>query len=50
MEEELLINVDITNIGEVSGYETVQLYVKDLDASVVIPRNGECKLEPGRCL
>ncbi|GMQ56074.1 glycoside hydrolase family 3 C-terminal domain-containing protein [Vallitalea sediminicola] len=38
MGEELLINVDVTNIGELSGYETVQLYVKDLDASVDIPR------------
>ncbi|GMQ62620.1 glycoside hydrolase family 3 C-terminal domain-containing protein [Vallitalea maricola] len=38
MGEELLINVDITNTGKLSGYETVQLYVKDLHASVDIPR------------
>ena len=38
MGEDLLINVDVTNTGDLSGYETVQLYVKDLDASVDIPR------------
>ncbi|WP_113676155.1 glycoside hydrolase family 3 C-terminal domain-containing protein [Vallitalea guaymasensis] len=38
MEEEVVINVDVTNTGDLSGYETVQLYVKDLEASVDVPK------------
>ncbi|QUH30729.1 glycoside hydrolase family 3 C-terminal domain-containing protein [Vallitalea guaymasensis] len=38
MGEDLLINVDVTNTGDLSGYETVQLYVKDLEASVDVPK------------
>ena len=35
--EDVLVKVDITNRSEVAGKETVQLYVKDLEASVDRP-------------
>lgn len=36
--EELTYSVKVTNTGERASEETVQLYVKDLEASVVVPK------------
>jgi beta-glucosidase len=35
--EDVLVKVDITNTGDIAGKEVVQLYVKDLEASVERP-------------
>ncbi len=36
-DEELLVEVDVTNLGSLPGDEVVQLYVRDLEASCVVP-------------
>ena len=37
MDEDVLVKVEVTNTGEVDGKEIVQLYVKDLEATVARP-------------
>lgn len=37
MDDDVLVKVEVTNTGEVGGKEIVQLYVKDLEASVERP-------------
>ncbi|MGV9204920.1 MAG: glycoside hydrolase family 3 C-terminal domain-containing protein [Promethearchaeia archaeon] len=38
--DSLEVSVDVTNIGERKGEEVVQLYLKDVEASVRIPKYG----------
>lgn len=52
VEEDVTVSVEVMNQGEYSVYETVQVYVKDMEASVETPiwqlRKVEVvKLEPG---
>ncbi len=50
--EEVAVSVDVRNTGEVAGDEVVQLYVKDVEATVRVPRHSlqafeRVRLEPG---
>ncbi len=36
-DDELVVSVDVTNIGESEGSEVIQVYVRDLEASVIRP-------------
>ena len=51
-EEALQVDVEVTNIGELVGSEVVQVYAKDIDASVDRPAQelvgfGKVQLNPG---
>jgi beta-glucosidase len=50
--DELTINVDVTNIGDRSGKETIQLYIKDIASRLIRPDKelksfAKLALEPG---
>lgn len=40
--ESLRVSVDVTNSGDRAAYEVVQLYLRDLEASVAVPLNQLC--------
>jgi beta-glucosidase len=44
-ENEIEVNVDILNTGKLKGDEIVQVYIKDLESSVIQPRKRLKKFE-----
>lgn len=51
--QKLRVAVDVTNTGDVAGQEVVQVYVKDVDASVPVPQRQlaafkRVKIRPGQ--
>ena len=51
-DDEIVVNVDVSNTGEVAGQEIVQLYVRDLKCRLARPLQelkafAKVKLEPG---